>query len=355
MSISWAEVFIGTAISPIDFIIMIFTRTKQIVFTNNKWWVWKTTLAFNIGKMLANKGYKTVLIDLDPQCNLSRLALGEEFIERDIENRNNIFWVIEGLITWTADINKNIAFTPLQENLSLLEGSLRLSGFESLVSNGFNEASSWLIRWYNVTSAIDRFLKEKGLYENIDIFIIDTNPSLSQLNKAIFLGTDYFVVPMMPDAFNHQWIENIGNFFEQERRVWNMSAKILSRTNNTPAGSVLSWEPVFLGYIINSYNVYSKQPISSQKVWIGKLPEQIKRNLSLKHCKNGLVELSYTEAIGKVQDYGQLSTLSQDKCKAIFEITEQEARVYGTQENLKKSLEEFELITDHLIERLEKW
>ncbi len=334
---------------------MIFPRTKQIVFTNNKWGVGKTTLAFNIGKMLANQWYKTVLIDLDPQCNLSRLALGEEFLERDIDAKNNIFWVIEGLISWTADINKKILFTPLSENLSLLEGSLKLSGFETMVASGFNEAASGLARWYNITSAIDRFLKEKWLYEEIDIFIIDTNPSLSQLNKAIFLGTDYFVVPMMPDTFNHQGIENIGNFFEQERRNWNMTAKILSRTQNISAGSVLTGEPVFLGYIINSYNVYSKKPITSQRTWIERLPNQIKQNLSLKHCKNGLVEVSYTEPLGQVQDYGQLSTLSQDKRKAIFEITEQEARVYGTQENLKKSQEEFETITANLIERLKKW
>ncbi|OIP51687.1 hypothetical protein AUK10_04510 [Candidatus Gracilibacteria bacterium CG2_30_37_12] len=334
---------------------MIFPRTKQIVFTNNKGGVGKTTLAFNIGKKLADQGYKTVLIDLDPQCNLSRLALGEEFIERDIDSKSNIFGVIEGLISGTADINKNIIFTPLSENLSLLEGSLKLSGFETMIASGFNEASSGLARGYNITSAIDRFLKEKGLYEEIDIFIIDTNPSLSQLNKAIFLGTDYFVVPMMPDAFNHQGIENIGNFFEQERRNWNMTAKILSRTQNISAGSVLLGEPIFLGYIINSYNVYSKKPIYSQKLWIEKLPNQIKKNLSLKHCKNGLVELSYAEAIGRVQDYGQLSTLSQDKHKAIFDITEQEARAYGTQENLKKSQEEFETITANLIERLKKW
>jgi len=56
-----------------------------------------------------------------------------------------------------------------------------------------------------------------------------------------------------------------------------------------------------------------------------------------------------------VQDYGQLSTLAQDKCKAIFEITEQEARVYGTQENLKKSQEEFQAIVFSMIERLKKW
>lgn len=118
---------------------------------------------------------------------------------------------------------------------------------------------------------------------------------------------------------------------------------------------MLFWEPMFLGYIINSYNVYVKKMIYSQQNWSEKLPNQIKEFLSYKHCKNWLVELSYKEAIGKIQDYGQLSTLSQEKTKAIFDITESEARIYGTQENLKKSQEEFEVITKNLIERLRKW
>jgi hypothetical protein len=69
---------------------------------------------------------------------------------------------------------------------------------------------------------------------------------------------------------------------------------------------------VFLGYIINSYNVYNKKPIYSQNKWIEVLPEQIKTHLSHKQSKNGLVEMSYQKPLGSIQDYGQLATLSQE-------------------------------------------
>ena len=49
---------------------MKFPRSKKIIFVNNKGGVGKTTLAFNCGVAFAEKGYKTVLVDLDPQCNL---------------------------------------------------------------------------------------------------------------------------------------------------------------------------------------------------------------------------------------------------------------------------------------------
>ena len=53
---------------------MKFIRTKKLVFINHKWWIWKTTIAYNTAVKFAEKGYKTVLVDLDPQCNLSRFS-----------------------------------------------------------------------------------------------------------------------------------------------------------------------------------------------------------------------------------------------------------------------------------------
>jgi len=79
---------------------------------------------------------------------------------------------------------------------------------------------------YFQTSAIDRFLREKGLNEEVDIFIIDTSPSLSLLNRIIFLGSDYFVVPLTPDAFSVQGIENLGNVFETWKNNWKTTWKV---------------------------------------------------------------------------------------------------------------------------------
>src|SRR5262245_12971082 len=51
-------------------------QIKRIAFFNHKGGVSKTTTAFNLGWMLASKGHRVVLVDADPQCNLSGLVLG---------------------------------------------------------------------------------------------------------------------------------------------------------------------------------------------------------------------------------------------------------------------------------------
>lgn len=47
-----------------------------IAMFNNKGGVSKTTTTFNLGWMLAERGHTVVMIDADPQCNLTGMVLG---------------------------------------------------------------------------------------------------------------------------------------------------------------------------------------------------------------------------------------------------------------------------------------
>ena len=55
---------------------------KTISIFSNKGGVGKTTLTFHLAHALAELGYRTLIIDLDPQCNLTILGMEEEVIHK---------------------------------------------------------------------------------------------------------------------------------------------------------------------------------------------------------------------------------------------------------------------------------
>ena len=337
---------------------MKFVRSKKLVFFNNKGGVGKTTLAFNAAVKFAEKGYKTVLIDLDPQCNLTRLALGEEYYDNTLFSMSSktIYDVLKGVINGGADIDLDVEFEQAKgapKNLYLLRGDMRLSEYENILSTGYNSAAAGERLGYFQTSAIDRFLRAKGLSDEVDIFIIDTSPTLGLLNRIILLGCDYFVVPLMPDALSLQGIENLGSMLARWKENWKNTGKALS--GNIESQYVLDGESLFIGYVLNSYNVYGKKPIKDHRKWIDQIPGKIEEHLSKKHCRNGLVAKSAEASLKDIQDYGRLPAITHESGIAIFNIDPSEIEEPGTKENIKKAGQEFEALADSILAILEQY
>lgn len=338
---------------------MKFPRTKKVIFANNKGGVGKTTLAFNCAVSFAEQGYKTVLVDLDPQCNLSRLALGEDYYLKHLfsDTEKTVADVLKGVVQGGSDINLSVQFLPVKAspNLFLLKGDINLSTYESLLITAYGQAASGQQIGYFQTSAIDRFLREKGLSEQVDVFVIDTSPSLGLLNQVILLGADYFIVPMMPDAFSVQGIENLGVIYERWKNLWRNSAKALA--GDTETKFVLPGDPLFIGYIVNSYNVYGEQPIADHRAWMEKIPNKVREYLSEKHCRNGLVETSWKNPLQIIQDYGRIPSKCQELGVAIFNLAPGQVADHhqGTKENIEKSKEEFSALANNILAILKKY
>jgi chromosome partitioning protein len=232
--------------------------------------------------------------------------------------------------------------------LSLVKGSINLSLFEDLLAVAYGQAATGQRIGYFTTSAINRYLLELGIRDSVDIFVIDTSPTLGLLNRTVFLGADYFVVPLRPDVFSIQGIENMGTIFDRWKRTWLVTAKASEVAQNIETKLVLPGDPLFIGYILNEFNVYGEKPVKSHSEWIKEIPALIKANLSEKHCRNGLVEKSWKEPLGLTQDFSSAQAVSQQKGVAVFDV-EDFVSATGTKEVVEKSKEEFEILSNKIL------
>jgi cellulose biosynthesis protein BcsQ len=334
-------------------------RPKKIVFANNKGGVGKTTLCFNIGVQLSKMGLKVALIDLDPQCNLSIQCLGYDYFDNNISTKDKtIYDVLKQKIEGDGDVDTSVPLKQLSDNLYLSIGDLNLSLFDDLLLSAFSESSQGLKRGFSDTSAINRYLDYYSFYHSnntpvIDIFLIDTSPSFSALNRAVFLGSDYFIVPTIPDSFSIKGVGNLGTVYDKWKKLWintSLSSSVSSEIQNN---MVLKANSLFIGYLVNNYNVYSEKMVKRQHDWLKKLPEIVKKNLSEKHGKNGLVEESWKNPLGKIQDLGQLTAISQEQQTAISFLTPsktKELNLQGTKQLYEHAMQNFEIIANNILQ-----
>ncbi|MCK5718435.1 MAG: AAA family ATPase [Thiomargarita sp.] len=258
---------------------------KVISIFNNKGGVGKTTLAYHLSHILAEMGKRILILDLDPQCNISLYGMQEEQLEKiwvdedkiidngfyDVDMKGDNF---KNLLKTTRTIHfllkpveegiSDFEILPppfkITENLDLIPSRLTLSKYENKISerwSGMFLGESLSIR------TVTRIRKIAELYteqNNYDFVIVDTSPNLGALNKVIISTVDGFIIPCLPDMFSLYGIKNIGKVLTQWNRDFSTCRSILSEEKRAqfPQKTV-----AFLGYTI--YN--AKKRSDKSEYW----------------------------------------------------------------------------------------
>lgn len=341
---------------------------KVIALFNNKGGVSKTTTCFNLGWMLARKGKKVIMVDADPQCNLTGMVLdlsGEDALEsfyKDNPGRN----LKEALEP--AFKSRPVALKPVecvgvegQDGLFLIPGHVALS--EDETSLGISQQLSESLQGLrNLPGSFAHLFRITAEEYDADYILLDLSPGLGAINQNLVATSDFFLVPCSPDVFSVMAIDSLSRVVP---RWLNWAQRAASLETLSDADYPFP-EPnlKFLGVLIQKFRIKSGRPTEAFRKYFDKLDEAITDilvpslegvGIMLDSESYESVGMSNSHVLAEIQDFNTLIASSQHVRKPVFALTKEDLKsagnVWDAQEiNIKRFEETFEQLADRIVD-----
>ena len=180
--------------------------SKVIAVVNQKGGVGKTTTTASIGVGLARRGKKVLLIDLDPQGNLT-INLG---FKNPDEIEHTITDILMGMIHH-REIPED-CICKLGE-LDLIPANIELASIELALMNTLSRET-----------LLAKYIR--GIKNNYEYIMIDCHPKLDLLTINALVGTDEVIIPTTPEYLSIKGFNFLFNTIQQVRSELNPKIKI---------------------------------------------------------------------------------------------------------------------------------
>jgi chromosome partitioning protein len=236
---------------------------------NNKGGVGKTTIIWNLAVSLADQNKSVLLIDFDPQCNLSIACLGDqEFSELLETNDQNPFGqTIKAFALPYIQQNKYGDVHVFQPKVKTKEGTLHivpgdfwLNTFSDILNVGTDVIGGAGLYRFTLPQIISE-VAEKKFGIHYDYVLIDLPPSFNTLVRSALYCSDYFLVPCTPDLFSSYCVGLIGEMLPSFIRDWDQGKERYLQSD--PRDEVIKSKgaPKFGGWIFNGFDTRKRDGV----------------------------------------------------------------------------------------------
>ena len=178
---------------------------QRIAVINQKGGVGKTTTTVNLGAALAQRGYRVLLLDLDPQANLT------VHVDKRPDLESN---TLTNLLIEDAPLAELVQPTS-SANLFVVPSDTSLAGVEQVLANRIGRET--ILR-----EALDAFPAAK----DFDILLMDCPPSLGVLSANALVAAHHVLIPMQAEYLSLQGMAKLMEVVQLVQKRLNQQLKV---------------------------------------------------------------------------------------------------------------------------------
>jgi cellulose biosynthesis protein BcsQ len=324
------------------------TSAKRIAIFNHKGGVGKTTLTLNVAAALAWLGKRVLLVDSDPQCNLTSVLLEDSVVNdlldhSDTRDGKTIWSAVKPIVEASGDIRPIQPYELSTHNLYLLPGDIRLSEFEADLNGLWADCIQRKVKGFRGTCALSAVVNHVATHLEADFVFFDSGPNIGALNRAILLDCDHLIVPAACDVFSVRALKTLGNTLATWIRDWRIILALAPDQIYTMPG-----RPLLMGYLPQRFRVYRGNPASAQARYFPQIERHMKTDIVavLREVDPELADASPVQLLlGEVKDFGTLATTSLEEGVPIPEVST------GTPNQKREARAAFTEIAKKIIQR----
>lgn len=322
---------------------------KTVAFFNNKGGVGKTTLVYHLASMIAERGETVLMVDLDPQANLTSMFLTEDHLERLLnegEYPATIFGALKPVLQEVGDVT-----TPhveqINPRLGLVAGDIELCILEDKLSDAWLGCHSGDKSSLRITTVFHRAIRQAAASFNAEWVLIDTAPNLGSINRAALIASDEVVIPLGADLFSLQGLRSLGPSLRQLREDWQ---KLVTRNSDQsldlPSGRI---EP--LGYVVMQSGMRENRSPKAQLRWIERLPAAYRESVMDQpvDAVTGAADDPYCLAM--LKHYRSLMPMAMEARKPVFALKPADGAIGAHTEAVRRAYLDFQELAGRIIER----
>ena len=295
-------------------------KSKRIAIYNHKGGVGKTTLTVNIAYALTALKKKVLLVDSDPQCNLTSYLVDagvvDDMLDASETSKGSTLW--SAIKPVAEGVGEARLIKPLEVNeLLLLPGDILLSKFEQDLYQFWGDSFLRRVRGYRGTAALSALVNEIAINHGVDYIFYDSGPNIGPLNRSILLDCDAFIVPAACDSFSIRAFKTLGETLADWIRDWKMALSLAP--DNV---YLLPGRPRMIGYLPQRFRVYAGGVASDYAHFLTRIDKRISADVGakLRSLDEELAPLEFQSRLGLVKDFGRLAAMGQDRGLPIWDV-----------------------------------